>query len=106
MQGIPGRVLAAARVMAGLKMTDLAVLSGASTRTLVKLEAKGIIEIGEYREAGTHRSDTVSRVLVAIRKAGVEIDEDGLSERGSVRAARQYWSKQCYSITCASGAYL
>ncbi len=81
MQGIPGRVLAAARVMAGLKMTDLAVLSGASTRTLVKLEAKGIIEIGEYREAGTHRSDTVSRVLVAIRKAGVEIDEDGLGAR-------------------------
>lgn len=78
---IPGRVLAAARVLAGLRMVDLAELCGTSTRTLVKLEAKSLVVIGSYGEAGHHRGDTVDRVIGALHRAGVRVDEDGRGVR-------------------------
>jgi transcriptional regulator with XRE-family HTH domain len=66
-----GRLLAAARHAAGLKQADLAREAGIDQTTLSRMESAGAKPVG----GGTRNLD---RVLDALRRHGVELEEDSI----------------------------
>ena len=66
-----GRLLAAGRRVAGLKQADLAREAGIDPTTLSRMESAGADPVG-----GSTRN--LQAVLDALRKHGVEIDEDSI----------------------------
>jgi predicted transcriptional regulator len=65
-----GRQLRAARVLAGLEQSDLARLAKVHVTTLVRLEA---FDASPVRG----QSGTITAVVNALAKAGVELGENG-----------------------------
>jgi transcriptional regulator with XRE-family HTH domain len=66
-----GRLLAAARHAAGLKQAELAHDAGIDQTTLSRMEGAGLKTIG-----GSNRK--LQSVLDALRRHGVEVDEDSI----------------------------
>jgi transcriptional regulator with XRE-family HTH domain len=66
-----GRLLAAARHAAGLRQAELARDAGIDQTTLSRMEGAGAKPIG-----GAIRN--LDRVLDALRRHGVEVDEDSI----------------------------
>jgi hypothetical protein len=80
-----GRQLAAARVLAGLDMRQLAAAAGVALGTLHRLEACGEIHVSETKRRGYVRRSVWQQITDALADAGVELVAQGGSFGAGVR---------------------
>jgi len=77
---ITSNQLRAARALAGLDQKELARLSGVSLPTIQRMESSG----GNVRGV----IDTLTKVIEALDRAGVELISDNATSQGSGRGVR------------------
>jgi hypothetical protein len=80
-----GRQLAAARVLAGLDMRQLAAAAGVALGTLHRLETGGDIHLSETKRQGHVRCSVWQQITAALAAAGVELMPQGNSYGAGVR---------------------
>jgi Helix-turn-helix domain len=80
-----GRQLAAARVLAGLGIRELAAAAGISIRTLHRLETGGAIHVTEKKRHGCVQRALWQQIIGALAAAGVELLPEGASFGSGVR---------------------
>jgi len=82
-----GKQLAAARVLAGLSIRELATVAGITPRTLHRLETVtgGVIHVSEKKRHGHVQRAIWERITGALAAAGVELLAEGASFGSGVR---------------------
>jgi AcrR family transcriptional regulator len=80
-----GKQLAAARVLAGLGMRELAAAAGVALGTLHRLEASIVIHVSETKQRGSVRRLVWEQITAALAAAGVELLPQGMSFGAGVR---------------------
>jgi DNA-binding XRE family transcriptional regulator len=83
-----GRLIAAARVLAGLTSEELAAAAGVTKRTISRLEVGGVIQIAPKKRHGHVSQETWSKITNALAKHGVELLPEGASHGSGVRWVR------------------
>jgi hypothetical protein len=80
-----GKQLAAARVLAGLGIRELAAAAGIAARTLHRLETGGAIYVAEKKRHGCVQRALWTKITAALADAGVELLPQGASFGSGVR---------------------
>ena len=73
-----GRLITAARALAGLTTEDLAAAAGVTKRTISRLEVGGVLHVSERKRHGHVSQDVWGKVTDALARFDVELlSEDG-----------------------------
>jgi hypothetical protein len=80
-----GKQIAAGRTLAGLGIRELAKAAAIAPRTLHRLETSGPIHVSEKKRHGHVQRVVWDRIVVALRNAGVELQQEGASFGSGVR---------------------
>lgn len=81
----PGRILAAARVAAGLGVRELCAAASVSRDTITRLEAMDVIHISPKQRHGCVSRETWGRIVGALAEKGVELTQRGVDHREGLR---------------------
>ena len=88
MTEIEGRLLAAARTLAGLTVIELAATAGVTTRTIGRIERTVVNAVAPKLRHGHIAADTLRRITDALARHGVEIVPAGEGHGAGARWAR------------------
>ena len=83
-----GRLIAAARALAGLTIEDLAAAAGVTKRTISRLEVGGVIQVAPKRRHGHVSQEVWGKINDALTRHGVELLPEGDGHGAGVRWRR------------------
>ena len=80
-----GRQVAAARVLAGIGVRELASAAAVTPRTVHRIETGGVVRVADGKRHGYVSGDVWGRIALALKRHGVELTpasgEHGLGVR-------------------------
>ena len=80
-----GRVLAAARVLAGLTVRELAAEAATTPRVITQLERRALIRVSPRQRHGYTSADLWGRIFEALARHGVEVVPEAEQHGAGVR---------------------
>ena len=89
-----GRLIAAARALAGLTTDELGAAAGVTRRTISRLELGGVIHVSEKIRHGHVSQDVWGKITDALAKHGIELLPEGGSCGSGVRWTRPRENRQ------------
>lgn len=83
-----GRLIAAARALAGLTTEQLAAAAGVTKRTISRLEVGGVIQVAPKKRHGHVSQEVWEKIMDALARFDVELMDEGRSHGSGVRWMR------------------
>lgn len=83
-----GRLITAARALAGLTIEELAAAAGVTKRTISRLEVGGVLHVSEKKRHGHVSQEVWSKITEALARYDVVLLDEGGNHGSGVRWMR------------------